>query len=114
MRTDKNLAADIADLKAQLADVTLALARLVKLADEGDAASFSITQFCKRHHLPESQYHKLRSEGRGPRTMRTGSVGVRISREAEADWIAAREAETAEAPKRTVGKPRSATVNNTA
>jgi hypothetical protein len=37
--------------------------------------------------MSEAQYHKLKRDGRGPRVMSTGSMGVRISRAAEADWI---------------------------
>jgi hypothetical protein len=62
---------------------------------KSDAASFSIPEFCERNRISESQYHKLRREGRGPRLMSTGSAAVRISREAEADWIREREREAA-------------------
>jgi hypothetical protein len=95
MRSAKqNLAAEIATLKGELAIVVATLKALAKAASEGEPASFTIKQFLARHKLSESQYHALRREGRAPRTMRTGSVGVCISRDAEHDWIRERERET--------------------
>jgi hypothetical protein len=94
MRTRKqNNAADLADLKAQLATVTESLAALLAAANTPAAASYTIAEFCRRNSLSERQYHKLRGLGRGPRTMSTGDVSVRISRAAELDWIEARERE---------------------
>ena len=84
---------DLADLKEQLGSVIATLTLLVDAAGEREAASFTLKRFLARNSLSESQYHKLRREGRGPRIMKTGSVGVRISRQAELDWIAAREIE---------------------
>jgi hypothetical protein len=101
MRSAKqDFAGDLASLKGQLSDALTTLAALTNAAREGETGSYTLNQFRARHKLSESQYHKLRRAGRGPRTMRTGSVGVRISREAELDWIAARETE-AEAAKET-------------
>jgi hypothetical protein len=95
MRSTKkqNLAADIAELKTQMASVIEALAKLAEAVAKPEVGSFTLKQFQQRHTLSESQYHKLRREGRGPRTMNTGDVGVRISTEADSDWIKAREAE---------------------
>ncbi len=95
MSSLKKLAADIDELKTQLTTVVETLGVLTKAISEPEAASFTIAEFCKRHHLSESQYFKLKREGRGPRTMATGSVGVRISREADAAWVREREAEAA-------------------
>ena len=92
--------ADIAALKGQLSDVLATLATLANAVREGEAASFKLKKFLARNDLSESQYHKLRRQGRGPRVMSVGSCGVRISRQAERDWIAARETE-AEAAKET-------------
>ena len=78
---------------------------LVCAAREGEAASFKLKKFLARNDLSESQYHKLRRQGRGPRVMSVGSCGVRISRQAERDWIAARETE-AEAAKETASTQR--------
>jgi hypothetical protein len=88
---------DIAELRDELRRVGEMLAFLVNVASESEAGSYTLKHFLARHRLSESQYHKLRREGRSPRTMRTGSVGVRISRDAERDWILAREREAAEA-----------------
>ena len=73
------------------------LALLACAAREGEAASFKLKKFLARNDLSESQYHKLRRQGRGPRMMSVGSCGVRISRQAELDWIVAREAEVEDA-----------------
>jgi hypothetical protein len=91
MRPTKQLSDEFAELKTQLAAVIEAMTRVANNKD--DAASFSIPEFCKRHRFSEAQYHKLKREGRGPRVMTTGSMGVRISRAAEADWIIERERE---------------------
>jgi hypothetical protein len=97
MRSAKqNLAAEIAALKEQLASVVATLAALVNASALGERGSYSIKEFLARHRLSESQYHALRHQGRAPRTMRTGSVGVRISRDAERDWILERERDAAE------------------
>jgi hypothetical protein len=94
MRSAKQtLAADIAALRDELHRVLQMLALLVNAAREGEAASFKLKKFLERNDLSESQYHKLRRQGRGPRVMSVGSCGVRISRQAELDWIAAREIE---------------------
>jgi hypothetical protein len=58
-----------------------------------ELASFTILQFCDRHQISESTYHKLRREKRGPRVLSIGTDGIRISRQAELDWIREREAE---------------------
>ena len=102
MRSAKqNFAADIAALKGQLSDVLAMLELLVNAAREGEAASFTVKKFLARNDLSESQYHKLRRQGRGPRVMSVGSCGVRISRQAERDWIAAREQEAEAAARET-------------
>jgi hypothetical protein len=93
MRSPKQKIAvlEIAELRDELRRVAQTLALLVTLASEGEAASFTVKKFLARNDLSESQYHKLRRQGRGPRVMSVGSCGVRISRQAELDWIAARE-----------------------
>jgi hypothetical protein len=87
------LASDIAELKQQLGRAPEALARL---AEGGTRSSYTILEWRARHNISESQYHKLRRQGRGPRLMRTGDAGLRISIEADADWVRDREAEAAE------------------
>jgi hypothetical protein len=90
-----NMAADIAALREQLGDISTKLDALAKAVGEADRGSFTIKEFLRRNHLSETAYHTLRREGRGPRTMATGNVGVRISRQAELDWIKEREDEAA-------------------
>jgi hypothetical protein len=91
---------DTAELRDELRRVVQMLELLVWVARGGEATSFTLKNFLARNHLSESQYHKLRRQGRGPRVMSVGSCGVRISRQAELDWIVARETE-AEAAKET-------------
>jgi hypothetical protein len=56
--------------------------------DERDADS--IPEFCRRHHISESFFFRLRTEGLGPRVMKVGSR-VLISKEASAEWRRSRE-----------------------
>jgi hypothetical protein len=101
MRSNKlSLAADITDIKEQLAALTTAVTILTRFAEQGEIASFTIAEFRVRNRLSESQFHKLQREGRGPRVMSIGSVGRRISREAEADWVRDREAEASASGRR--------------
>jgi len=56
------------------------------LSNDDDAAdAYSIATFCKKHAISESFFHKLRTLGLGPRTMRVGTR-VLISREAARAW----------------------------
>jgi hypothetical protein len=96
MRSAKQ-STDIADLRDELRRVAAMLAALTNADGEDEQGSYTIKQFLTRHKLSESQYHALRRQGRAPRTMRTGSVGVRISGAAERDWVLEREREAAEA-----------------
>jgi len=50
-----------------------------------DPDAFSIREFCGRHGISPSFYHKLQNQGLGPRTMRVGSR-VLITREAARAW----------------------------
>jgi hypothetical protein len=53
----------------------------------------SIEGFCYRQKISRATYYNLKAAGRGPREYRVGKQ-VRISEEAEAEWIREREAET--------------------
>jgi hypothetical protein len=97
----QNIAAEIAALKERL---IATLAPLVNAVSVGERGSYTLKEFQRRHNLSESQFFKLCREGKGPRFMATGSVGKRVSPEAERDWIAAREAE-AEAAAKETGDP---------
>jgi hypothetical protein len=63
-------------------------------ARELEQQAFSVAEFCLRNRISPTTFHKLKREGRGPRVMWLGAA-QRISREAEADWRRAREAEAA-------------------
>ena len=54
----------------------------------------SINGFCLRQRISRSSYYNLVAEGTGPREYRVGKL-VRISEEAEAEWVRQREAEHA-------------------
>src|SRR5262245_6068843 len=58
-----------------------------------DPDAFTIDQFCERHGLSHSFYYKLKAQGLGPREIKLNTK-VLISKEAAAEWRAAREAET--------------------
>jgi hypothetical protein len=52
---------------------------------DDDVDAFSIPDFCRRHRISESFYHKLKNQGLGPATMRVGKR-VLISRDAAKRW----------------------------
>jgi hypothetical protein len=104
-RPKQTFAAEIAALKGQLSDVLAVLLALANAAREGEVGSYTLEQFRTRHKLSESQYHKLRRQGRGPRVMSVGDCAVRISRQADLEWTVARETE-AEAATETAGTQR--------
>ncbi len=54
-------------------------------------AAYTIKEFCAAHGISASAYYEAQREGYGPREMRIGTKGVRISREAAADWRRAME-----------------------
>jgi hypothetical protein len=54
--------------------------------------SMTIAQFCQRHWIGHSTFYDLCKRGLGPRLMRIGRA-VRISFEADRDWVKKMEAE---------------------
>lgn len=52
----------------------------------------SIEGFCRRHSLSRSSYYNLKNVGKAPREYVVGKL-IRISPDAEADWVRDREAE---------------------
>ncbi len=60
--------------------------------------SLTIEEWCKRHGLCRSTFYNLQKAGKAPRLMKVGAV-VRISEEADRDWVHAREAEAASSRK---------------
>jgi hypothetical protein len=57
--------------------------------------AFTIKTFCKAHELSPSAYFAMQAAGAGPRTMRVGRTGVRITAEAAREWRATMEAKAA-------------------
>jgi hypothetical protein len=57
---------------------------------------FSIPSFCAAHGISEAFFHKLVSQGQGPRLMKVGGRTF-VTFEAAADWRAQNEATTAAA-----------------
>lgn len=53
--------------------------------------SSSIQEFCERHHISKTLFQRLQAQGRGPRMMKLGRA-LRISADAERQWLADREA----------------------
>jgi hypothetical protein len=58
--------------------------------------SFSIETWCERHDISRSTYYKLKAAKKAPRTMEVLGC-VRISEEADREWVSAREAEAVRA-----------------
>lgn len=58
--------------------------------------SYSINEWCALHNLSRSFFYLLDEKGEAPRTFNVGRVR-RISEQANAEWIAAREAASQEA-----------------
>jgi hypothetical protein len=49
-------------------------------------AAYNIREFCDAHGISVSLYYEAKHDGWGPREMRVGAKGVRISLEAAAAW----------------------------
>jgi hypothetical protein len=58
--------------------------------------SFSIETWCDRHDVSRSTYYKLKAANKAPRTMEVLGC-VRISEDADREWVRAREAEAVSA-----------------
>lgn len=58
--------------------------------------SYSIDEFCGLHHLSRTFFYKIIKEGKGPQTFKIG-CSTRISEQANAEWLAKLEAESATA-----------------
>jgi len=57
-------------------------------------ATKTIEQWCESHGFSRSFFYVLKKRGKAPRTMSVGTC-VRISDEADVEWVRARETETA-------------------
>ena len=53
--------------------------------------SFSINEWCARRKVSRSFYYEMKTRGEAPRSYKMGNRD-RITAEADAEWIAAREA----------------------
>lgn len=53
--------------------------------------SMTVSEFCHRHSISRAFFYLLASKGEAPRTFKVGRL-VRISQEAEREWIKSREA----------------------
>jgi hypothetical protein len=84
--TFQTLARDVAEMRAQLAEMCAMLSRLEKPRDP------SIRGFCQRVGISRSTYLNYRNAGKGPVEGRTDGR-VFITEESEADWISARQAD---------------------
>lgn len=62
--------------------------------DRQQGPSLSIDDWCRQHGISRSYFYKLAQQGRAPQTFHIGNKIRRISAEANAAWIAEREAET--------------------
>jgi predicted DNA-binding transcriptional regulator AlpA len=63
---------------------------------QAPSGSSSIKEFCRRHRIALSTFYELDKIGKAPRTIRLGSKIRRITYQAEANWLAEREAEAAQ------------------
>lgn len=64
--------------------------------DKQSRCSFTIGEWCERRRVSRAMYYKLREQGRAPKTHYAGAKAL-ISDEADAAWVAAREAEAEQA-----------------
>jgi hypothetical protein len=60
------------------------------IESRAEPQAFTLAEFCVRNSIGLTTFHKLKSQGRGPRIMYLGRA-IRISIEAERDWRAERE-----------------------
>lgn len=91
MSNDQNLELlrEIAALRREVAKL-----RAVLPARPLDGADMTIPEWCARRRLSRGSFYKLRKVGKGPAVIMVGNA-VRITREADEMWEAARQAETA-------------------
>lgn len=96
---DAASASDLAGLHAELRDIAAKLELLAQLAKTAVAASErkskTIKELCAKHGFSESSFFKMCRQGKGPKMIAIGTVGRRITPEAEDAWL--RELEVAAA-----------------
>lgn len=59
--------------------------------DNSERGAFTVAEFCNSFRVSRAKLYQLFNDGTGPRIFRVGKK-VLISREAAAEWLAAREA----------------------
>jgi hypothetical protein len=64
------------------------------MSERERAGSMTVSEWCSHRRLSRAQAYKLWKQGRGPRFYQIGARRY-ISAEADAQWLAAREAESA-------------------
>ena len=52
-----------------------------------ERASYTIPEVCFRNHISRPKYCRLRAEGRGPAETRFGLNTIRVTAEAEREWL---------------------------
>ena len=48
--------------------------------------AYNVSEFCEAHSISRGTYYNLRKDGLTPKEMKISKAGVRISREAAAEW----------------------------
>jgi hypothetical protein len=51
-----------------------------------ERVAFTVPEFCFRNNISAPTYQRLRKQGLGPKEMRFGLNGIRMSAQAERDW----------------------------
>lgn len=65
------------------------------MSDRDRSGSFTIPEWCKYRRISRAMFYKLAEQGLAPATHNAGAKRL-ISAEADARWLAEREAETRE------------------
>lgn len=58
--------------------------------------TFTIAEWCEMRKISRAYFYVLAKRGEAPKTIRFGARSVRITAEADAAWLAAREAASGE------------------
>jgi hypothetical protein len=89
----RELSTEVSNLKRQVSRLVSLLAALSP-GDPVGQSSFTIPQWCRKHHISRAHYYRLKKRRKAPRTMEADGL-VRITPEADRDWMLEREAEAA-------------------
>lgn len=58
--------------------------------------TYTIAEWCEMRKVSRSAFYQFRARGEAPQTVKIGLRAVRITEEADAAWLAAREAASGE------------------